>query len=396
MIIKPRVRGFICTNAHPAGCAANVTAQIKQMQAGGALAKPPKNVLILGSSGGYGLPSRICAAFAGGAATLGIGFEREPSEKKTASAGWYNSLAFDAAAKAAGLWSQTLNIDAFSDAAKEQVIRIAKEKMGPIDLVVYSLAAPVRKDPATGALWRSVIKPIGANCQVKSLNVDKAQIIDAMNLEPASEEEIDATVKVMGGEDWRRWLKALGDAAVLSDNCRTLAYTYIGSELTWPIYKQGTIGRAKEDLDLAAAAIRKQLQPKGGDARIIVLKAVVTQASAAIPVVPLYISILFRIMKNLNIHEDCASHIDRLFRTQLGGEQDVRLDDLGRIRMDEMELSVNVQSEVQRLWPQISTENLRAETDFDGFREDFLKIFGFGVPGVDYAADISPLWQPGG
>lgn len=396
MIIKPRVRGFICTNAHPVGCAANVTAQIKQIQAGGALINPPKNVLIIGASGGYGLPSRICTAFAGGAATLGIGFEREPSEKKTATAGWYNSLAFDAAAKAAGLWSQTLNIDAFSTAAKEQAIRIAKENMGPIDLVIYSLAAPVRKDPITGNLWRAVIKPIGASCQVKSLNVDKAQIIDAMNLEPASEEEVDATVKVMGGEDWRLWLKALEEAAVLSDNCRTLAYTYIGSELTWPIYKQGTIGRAKEDLDLVATAIRKQLQPKNGDARVIVLKAVVTQASAAIPVVPLYISILFRIMKDLNIHEDCVGHIDRLFRTQLGDEQDMRLDDLGRIRMDEMELSVNVQSEMQRLWPKISTENLRTETDFDGFMEDFLKIFGFGVKGVDYAADISPLWQPDG
>lgn len=394
MIIKPRVRGFICTTAHPAGCAANVDAAIRQVQAGGALTNPPRNVLVLGASGGYGLASRICAAFAGGAATLGISFEKEPTEKKTATAGWYNTLAFDAAARAAGLWCRTLNIDAFSDAAKAQVIQIIKAEMAPVDLLVYSLASPVRQDPDTGHLWRSVIKPTGASCRVKSLNVDKQEIEENLELAPASDEETQATIKVMGGEDWQRWVTMLDDAGALSDDCRTVAYTYIGSEVTWPIYRDGTIGKAKEDLDRAALAMRKRFEASGKDARVAVLKAVVTQASAAIPVVPLYVSILLRVMKDMNIHEDSTTHINRLFRTALYGDGQPTMDELERIRMDGVELSPEVQHKIQALWPEISTDNLHEKTDFQGFREDFLRIFGFGAPGVDYDADISPLWQP--
>lgn len=393
MIIKPRVRGFICTTAHPLGCQANVKTQINQVQAAGAVAGAPRTVLVIGCSSGYGLASRICSAFGGNAATLGLSFEKKPTEHKTASAGWYNCLAFDAAAKAEGLWAETLNQDAFSDASKDAVIAKARAEMEPIDLVVYSLAAPVRQDPDTGELWRSVIKPIGEHCHVKSLNVDKAQIIDDLDLAPATEEEIKATVKVMGGEDWVRWMERLADGGVLSDTCQTVAYTYIGSELTWPIYRQGTIGKAKEDLDRAATAIRQRLGTDG-DARVAVLKAVVTQASAAIPVVPLYNSILFRVMKDLGMHEECIDQIDRLFRTQLFAGDNSQLDEAGRIRMDERELSQEVQSKVQAIWPAVTTENLRDLTDFDGFKKNFLQIFGFEVPEVDYEAEISPLWTP--
>ena len=394
MIIKPKTRGFICVTAHPIGCATNVTNAIKHVQATGKLPNPPRNVLVLGASSGYGLSSRISAAFSGGAATLGVSFEKEPTEKKTASAGWYNSLAFDAAAKAQGLWAKTLNLDAFANASKEAVINLAKAELGAIDLVIYSLASPVRLDPDTGELWRSVIKPIGAPCRVKNLNVDKAEIIDDMVLEPASDEEIAATVKVMGGEDWELWLAALADAGVLSTDCRTIAYTYIGSEMTWPIYRQGTIGKAKEDLDRAADAIRALLPE--GDARVAVLKAVVTQASAAIPVVPLYNSILFRVMKDLQLHEGCPEHIDRLFRTQLYRDNAMQpdCDEGGRIRLDAVELSEEVQAKVRAIWAEVTTENLNETTDFSGFREDFLRIFGFAVEGIDYDADLSPLWQP--
>lgn len=392
MIIEPKVRGFICVTAHPAGCATNVANAINHIQTSGQLPNPPRNVLVLGASSGYGLSSRISAAFSGGAATLGVSFEKEPTEKKTASAGWYNSLAFDAAAKTQGLWAKTLNLDAFADASKATVIDLAKAELGPIDLVIYSLASPVRLDPDTGELWRSVIKPIGSPCHVKSLNMDKAKIIDDMVLEPASDEEIAATVKVMGGEDWERWMIALNDAGVLSVDCRTIAYTYIGSEMTWPIYRQGTIGKAKEDLDRAATTIRALLPE--GDARVAVLKAVVTQASAAIPVVPLYNSILFQVMKDLQLHEGCPEHIDRLFRTQLYTDNAMQLDDDGRIRLDTIELSEEVQARVRNIWTKVTTENLNNITDFSGVRKDFLRIFGFEVAGIDYEADLSPLWRP--
>lgn len=393
MIIRPRTRGFICTTAHPVGCATNVNNAIERVQAGGRLPHSPRNVLVIGSSSGYGLASRITVAFAGGAATLGINFEKEPTEQKTASAGWYNSLAFDHAAKKQGLWSKTLNQDAFADQAKEDAIAVIKQSMQPLDLVVYSLASPIRRDPDTGEVHRSVIKPIGEACSVKDLNVDKAEITDEVTLNPASEEEIASTVKVMGGEDWQRWIRQLSAAGVLAKGCRTLAYTYIGSELTWPIYRNGTIGHAKEHLEQAATQIRQEVAGIEGDVRIVALKAVVTQASAAIPVVPLYNSILFRVMKQMQLHEDPVAHIDRLFRA-LYGESQPPLDDDGRIRMDEAELSKEVQSRVLSLWPRVNTQNLRETTDFAGFRKDFLQLFGFEVEKVDYSADLSPLWQP--
>lgn len=389
MIVKPRVRGFICTTAHPLGCAGNVAEQVRFVQSRPKLEKGPKNVLVIGASGGYGLPSRISAAFGAGAATLGLSFEKPPTESRTASAGWYNNKAFDKLAAEAGLWAKTLDGDAFSDEMKAQAIDVIREEMGPIDLVVYSLASPVRKDPETGELYRSAIKPLGEAFHVKTLNVDKAEVHE-VDLEPATEDETRATVKVMGGEDWERWMRALGDAGVLAPGCQAVAYTYIGSELTWPIYWHATLGKAKEDLDRAAEVIRRQLAGAGGDARVAVLKCVTTQSSAAIPVVPLYASLLFRVMKEQGSHEDCMQHIQRLFETQLCSSGEQRLDDQDRIRMDDLELADVVQDEVKRRWPLVTTENLDALTDFAGFRTDFLRIFGFGVEGVDYEADVDP------
>ncbi len=389
MIVKPRVRGFICTTAHPVGCAANVAEQVGYVRGRPALADGPKNVLVIGASGGYGLPSRISAAFGAGAATLGLSFEKPPTETRTASAGWYNNRAFDKLAMEAGLWARTLDGDAFSDDMKAQTIDVIRKEMGPIDLVVYSLASPVRTDPETGETYRSAIKPLGETFHVKTLNVDKAEVHE-VDLEPATEEETQATVKVMGGEDWERWMHALADAGVLADGCQTVSYTYIGSELTWPIYWHATLGKAKEDLDRAASAIDAHLKTLAGKAKVAVLKCVTTQSSAAIPVVPLYASLLFKVMKEQGSHESCMEHVQRLFETQLYGDGEQRLDEQGRIRVDDLELSDAVQNEVKRRWPQVTTENLDELTDFAGFRYDFLRIFGFGVPGVDYEAEVDP------
>ncbi|TVS16037.1 MAG: trans-2-enoyl-CoA reductase family protein [Gammaproteobacteria bacterium] len=389
MIVKPRVRGFICTTAHPVGCAANVAEQVRYVRERPPLDNGPKNILVIGASGGYGLPSRISAAFGSGAATLGLSFEKPPTETRTASAGWYNNRAFDKLAAEAGLWSKTLDGDAFSDAMKAETIDIIKREMGPIDLVVYSLASPVRKDPDSGELYRSAIKPLGKTFHVKTLNVDKAEVHE-VDLEPANDEETAATVKVMGGEDWERWMDALADAGVLAPNCQTVSYTYIGSELTWPIYWHATLGKAKEDLDRAAEAIGSRLSDVGGDAKVAVLKCVTTQSSAAIPVVPLYASLLFKVMKDQGNHETCMEHVQRLFETQLYGPGKLRLDEQGRIRVDDLELSDAVQDEVKRRWPQVTTHNLDELTDFAGFRYDFLRIFGFGVPGIDYDAEVDP------
>lgn len=390
MIVKPRVRGFICTTAHPVGCAANVAEQVRYVQSRPALENGPRNVLVIGASGGYGLPSRISAAFGAGARTLGVSLEKAPTEKKTASAGWYNNQAFDELAEQNGLWSRSLEGDAFSDELKQEVIDLAKAEMGPIDLVVYSLASPVRKDPETGELHRSVIKPLGEAFHVKTLNVDKGEVHE-VDLEPADEAETEATVKVMGGEDWERWMQALDEGGVLAPDCRTVSYTYIGSELTWPIYWHATLGKAKEDLDRAASAISERLAAQGGSARVAVLKCVVTQSSAAIPVVPLYASLLFRVMQEQGNHENCMAHVQRLFERQLFAADEVlNLDDQGRIRMDDWELSDAVQDEVKRRWPLVTTESLNELSDFEGFQHDFLRIFGFGVPGVDYDAEVDP------
>ena len=390
MIIKPKIRGFICTNAHPAGCAASVREQIDYVKQQGSIAGAPKKVLVIGASTGYGLASRITAAFGGGADTLGIFFEKPPTEKRTASAGYYNSAAFHQAAKAEGLYAESLNGDAFSDELKEQTIAKLKAEMGPVDMVVYSLASPRRTDPKTGVTYSSTLKPVGQSYTTKGLNTD-TEVVNEVTVEPASDEEIANTVKVMGGEDWEMWIDALADAGLLAPGCKTVAYTYIGKELTWPIYGKATIGKAKEDLDRAASAIDAKLQTSGGEAKVAVLKAVVTQASSAIPVMPLYISLLFKVMKEQGSHEGVIEQIHGLFADQFytSGERDV--DEVGRLRMDLKELDDSIQDKVKELWAQVSTDNLRELSDYAGYNEDFLKLFGFGFDGVDYDADISPL-----
>ena len=389
MIIKPRIRGFICTTAHPKGCAANVAQQIATVNRAGAFANGPKKALIVGASGGYGLASRIVTAFGSGAGTLGVSFEKEPGGNRTATAGWYNNHALTAAARSAGRYAETLDGDAFSDGMKAKAIDEIRKHLGTIDLLVYSLASPVRQHPKTGQLFRSAIKPIGRTFRVKTLNIEKGEVLE-VDLAPATEEEIDSTIAVMGGEDWELWVDALRDARVLAPGFKTVSYTYIGNELTWPIYWHATLGKAKEDLDRAAAVMRGKLAPLGGDARVAALKAVVTQASTAIPVVPLYFSLLFEVMKQMGLHEDCIDHVDRLFRTQLYGNVLLRLDEAGRVRMDDVELSDPVQSEVKRRWPIVTSANVAELADLEGVRADFLRIFGFGLPGVDYDEDLDP------
>ena len=390
MIVKPRIRGFICTTAHPLGCAAHVDQQIDYVtEHSEASSGAFQNVLVLGCSGGYGLASRIVAGFGCGAATLGVSFEKAPTQSKTASAGWYNNKAFEARASQQGLYAKTLDGDAFSDAMREQVLETIKADLGQIDLVVYSLASPVRQHPKTEVLHRSSIKPLGEVLDIKTVHVEKGEVSNVA-LEPATEQEIADTVTVMGGEDWQYWIDALLAADLLAPKAKTVAYTYIGSELTWPIYWEGTLGKAKGDLDRASGEIQQKLQSIGGDARVAVLKAIVSQASAAIPVVPLYAALLFQVMKEQGSHEECIEHIDRLFVSQLLTGTSMRLDDSGRIRVDDLELAEPVQAEVKRRWPLVDTENLPQLGDLAGFRADFLKIFGFGIDGVDYDADVDP------
>ena len=390
MIVKPRIRGFICTTAHPHGCAAHVNQQIDYVAANSDVAKGAfGNVLVLGCSGGYGLASRIVAGFGCGAKTLGVSFEKSPTESKTASAGWYNNKAFEARAEQQGLYAKTLDGDAFSDAMRDQVMDTIKADLGQIDLVVYSLASPVRQHPKTDELHRSAIKPLGEVLEIKTVHVEKGEVSNVA-LEPATEQEIADTVTVMGGEDWEYWIDALLANDLLAPNAKTVAYTYIGSELTWPIYWEGTLGKAKADLDRASGEIQRKLQAIEGDARVAVLKAIVSQASAAIPVVPLYAALLFQVMKEQGSHEECIEHIDRLFTSQLQIGATMRLDDAGRIRVDDLELAEVVQTEVKRRWPLVDTDNLPELGDLAGFREDFLKIFGFGIQGVDYEAEVDP------
>jgi enoyl-[acyl-carrier protein] reductase/trans-2-enoyl-CoA reductase (NAD+) len=389
MIIEPRVRGFICTTAHPAGCAANVREQIAYVTQQGTIANCPKRVAVLGCSTGYGLASRIVATFAGGAETIGVSFERPPTEKRTSTAGWYNNRAFEIEARKIGRSPVTLEGDAFSDAMKADFINSVRETFGQIDLLVYSMAAPTRTDPDTGEIYRSAIKPLGASVDIKTLNTETGEVYET-TITPASEEEAAATVAVMGGDDWMRWIDQLSEAGVLAPGFQTLNYTYIGSELTWPIYWNGTLGRAKVDLDRKAEELRARL---GRDAaRVVALKAVVTQASSAIPVVPLYGTVLFKVMEQLGLHEGCIEQIDRLFRTRLG--PNVHLDEAQRIRLDDWELSPEVQAEVLRRWPLLTTETLGELADLPGFRSQFLRLFGFGIDGIDYAQDVDPRVVP--
>ena len=385
MIIEPRVRGFICTTAHPVGCARNVREQIDYVLRNGSISECPRRVAVLGCSTGYGLASRIVATFAGGADTIGVSLEREPTASKSGSAGWYNNRAFEIEARKVGRSPLTLEGDAFSHEMKKNFIEKVRERFGQLDLLVYSMASPVRTDPDTGQVYRSAIKPLGAPVEIKTLNTESGEVFET-TIAPASEEEAASTVAVMGGDDWKRWIDQLADAGVLAPGFRTLNYTYIGSKLTWPIYWNGTLGRAKVDLDRKAEEIRARL---GQDAaRVVALKAVVTQASSAIPVVPLYGTVLFKVMKQVGLHEGCIEQIDRLFRTRLGTDVDV--DDAQRVRLDDWELSPEVQEEVSRRWPLLSTETLGELADLPEYRRQFLRLFGFGIDGVDYARDVDP------
>lgn len=393
MIVKPRIRGFICTTAHPMGCAANVKEQVERTTALGAVAGS-RNALVVGCSAGYGLASRIVAGFACGANTVGVSLEKAPEANRPGSAGWYNNIAFDQLAAAGGLKSTTFDGDAFSHDIKRQVIDELKTNFGPIDLLVYSLASPIRVHPDTEERFRSVIKPLGEPYEAQTLTLDvlngDGQLVPVA-LEPATETETEATIAVMGGDDWRRWIDQCAAAEVLSPTFKTIAYTYLGNELTYPIYRGGTLGKAKEDLDRTCDELNATYGAAGGEALVAALKAVVTQASTAIPVVPLYFSILFKVMKAAGNHEDCIAHINRLFREQLYGSSERRTDEAGRIRMDNLEMLESVQAEVLARWQRVDHENLDDYADIKGFSDEFLKIFGFGRTDVDYEADLTDL-----
>ncbi|UJW85222.1 enoyl-ACP reductase FabV [Devosia sp. SL43] len=389
MIIEPKIRGFICTTAHPVGCATNVQRQIDHVVVKGAIPSKFKRVLVLGCSTGYGLASRIVNTFGSDADTVGVSFERPPAEGKTASAGWYNNRAFEYRAQAAGRVAVTIEGDAFSDAIKAEAIEAIRSNLGQVDLVVYSLASPVRTDPKDGVTYRSAIKPYGTSVTSKTLNTGTGEVSE-ISVEPASEEEAAATVKVMGGEDWELWIAALSEAGVLADGFQSLNYTYLGSELTWPIYHKGTLGKAKGDLDRAAAAIRAGHGEQA--AHVVALKAVVTQASSAIPVVPLYGTLLIKVEDEMGLGEGPIQQIDRLFRDKLQGAP--VLDDAARVRVDDWELSETMQKELARRWAILNTENLSELADLPKYRQEFLKLFGFGLGGVDYSADVDPQVVP--
>jgi enoyl-[acyl-carrier protein] reductase/trans-2-enoyl-CoA reductase (NAD+) len=388
MVIKPKIRGFICTNAHPAGCESHVNEQISYVKSHQQAYAKPKNVLVIGSSTGYGLSSRITAAFGNGAKTLGIFFEKPPTERKTASAGWYNTSAFQKAAEEAGLWSKNINGDAFSHEIKAKAIETIKAELGEIDLIVYSLASPRRTDPDTGEVYSSTLKPIGQSVTTKNLNTSK-RVIDEISVEAANEAEIQGTIDVMGGADWELWIKALNDAGVLSKGFKSVAYTYIGKELTWPIYGQATIGKAKEDLDRAATAINNSTANLNGEAHVTSLNAVVTQASSAIPIMPLYISAMFKVMKADGTYEGCIEQIQNLFVDNIYSETP-RLDDQNRYRQNHKELEDSVQQRVTDIWNTVDSDNIDELTDYVGYHQEFLKLFGFGIEGVDYEIDVNP------
>lgn len=389
MIIKPRVRGFMCITTHPVGCDANVKQQIDYVKANGPIENGPKKVLVIGASTGYGLASRIVSAFGSGASTLGLFFEKEGTEKKPGTAGWYNSAAFHKYAEQDGLYAKSINGDAFSDEIKQKTIEVIKKDLGQVDLVVYSLASPRRQHPKTGTVHVSTLKPIGKDVVQRAVDTDKGVLKD-VTVEAANQDEIDNTVAVMGGEDWQMWIDALDAAGVLADGAKTTAYTYIGEKVTWDIYWHGTIGAAKQDLDRRVINIREKLAAKGGDARVSVLKAVVTQASSAIPVMPLYLGLLFKVMKADGSHQGCIEQIDLLFRESLYGNSP-HLDDEGRLRADYLELRPEIQQQVEDLWAAINDDNLFDLSDMAGYREEFLRLFGFEIAGVDYDADVDPV-----
>lgn len=394
MIIKPKIRGFICATAHPKGCAAHVLEQIEYAKKH-TLAKQGQRVLVIGSSAGYGLASRITAAFSGKSPTIGIFFEREPTEKKPGTAGWYNGATFDKTATASGLYAKSVNSDAFSKETKEFVTQLIREDLGQVDLVVYSLASPVRKMPDTGEMVRSVLKPIGKPFRANAIDTNRDIVIEA-EIDPATETEIKNTIKVMGGQDWKLWLDALEQGDVLAPGCQTLAYSYIGTDITWPIYWHGTLGRAKQHLDRVAQSLDAHIQEKyAGKACIAILKSAVTQASAAIPMMPLYLSIVMKVMKERGLHEGPIEQIVRLFETGIYTDT-ATLDSEFRIRLDDWELRDDVQQVCRKVWPEVTTENLYELTDYAAYKHEFMKLFGFDINGIDYDADINPRvnYQP--
>ena len=388
MIIAPKIRGFICTTAHPQGCARHVAEQIAVVKQRGINAQGPKKVLVIGASTGYGLSSRIAAAFGSNAATIGVFFEKPAEADRCGTAGWYNSAAFEKEAAAAGLYARSFNGDAFSDAMKAEVCAAIKKDLGRVDCVIYSLASPRRTDPKTGETYKSVLKSIGEPYTNKNLNTTSG-VVDEVSIQPAEGDDVAHTIAVMGGEDWQMWIDALLAENLLAPGTQTVAYSYIGPELTWPIYKNGTIGAAKEDVERTQRALDEKLAPLGGKAWVSVNKALVTQASSAIPVVPLYISLLYKVMKADGTHEDTIEQMDRLFRERLynGNPQP---DEAGRIRVDDWEMTPAVQALVAERWQQVNTENLADLADFEGYQSSFLRLFGFGLKGVDYAAETDP------
>jgi len=389
VIIQPKIRGFICTNAHPAGCAQHVQEQIAYIKSKAAV-DGPKRVLVIGASTGFGLASRIAAAFGMGAGTLGVFFERPAEKDRTASAGWYNTAAFEAEAKKEGLIAESINGDAFSNEIKQITIERIKQVFGQVDLVVYSLASPRRTHPDTGEVYSSVIKPIGQPYTDKTVNF-MTGTITPITVAPATEQELEHTLAVMGGDDWKLWLDALQAAGVLAEGAATVAYSYIGPTITHAIYRDGTIGRSKDDLEHTAHELDARLmQQLNGRAFVSVNKALVTQSSSAIPVVPLYISLLFKEMKEQGVHEGTIEQMYRLFADRLYSGTSVEVDDKGRIRVDDWEMREDIQRKVAELWPQVTEENLDTLADMEGYRTDFLKLFGFGFPQVDYEADVDP------
>ena len=389
MIIEPRMRGFICLTAHPKGCEQNVKNQIEYVKSKGKI-NGPKRVLVIGASTGFGLASRITSAFGSDAATIGVFFEKEPSEGKTASPGWYNSAAFEMEAQKAGLYAKSINGDAFSNEVKQQTIDMIKADLGQVDLIIYSLASPVRQHPVTGVLHRSTLKPIGSTFTNKTVDFHTGNVT-SVSIEPANEEDIANTVVVMGGEDWSMWMDALKGAGVLAEGATTIAYSYIGPEVTEAVYRKGTIGRAKDHLEATAFEITEKLKDINGKGYVSVNKALVTQASSAIPVIPLYISLLYKIMKAEGIHEGCIEQIQRLYAERLYTGNPVPTDDKGRIRIDDWEMRADVQEKIAKLWGESTTETLVELGDLAGYKQDFLNLFGFGFDGVDYQEDTNEM-----
>ena len=389
MIIEPRMRGFICLTAHPKGCEQNVKNQIEYVKSKGKI-DGAKRVLVVGASTGFGLASRITSAFGCDAATIGVFFEKPASEGKTASPGWYNSAAFEQEAQKAGLYAKSINGDAFSKEVKQQTIDMIKADLGQIDLIIYSLASPVRMHPETGVLHRSTLKPIGATFTNKTVDFHTGNVTQ-VSIEPANQDDIDNTVVVMGGEDWSMWIDALKNENLLAEGATTIAYSYIGPAVTEAVYRKGTIGRAKDHLEASAFTISDKLKDLNGKAYVSVNKALVTQASSAIPVIPLYISLLYKIMKEEGIHEGCIEQIQRLYSQRLYTGSNVATDDNGRIRIDDWEMRNDVQERVSDLWTKATTETLPEIGDLAGYKQDFLNLFGFGFDGVDYDADTNEL-----